>query len=783
MRAVIRIALLTLLVAVLIPSYETSKEESNKDVEHTTIILIGATGDLSKKYLWKSFYALFTDRYLAGKRHFSFYGAGLSPIEQGRTKLSEILLNVVRCFDEKCRERKKKFIESTQYVQLKTREHYETIGKRITENIQTYYAIDDPERSVEFGRIIYMAIPPSAYRITAELANRYLRPTVGRPWFRVVLEKPFGRDLKSAERLSKDLASYFKEEEIYRIDHYLGKSISNLILPFRIIHKNSFESFWNNKFIERVEISSMEELDVKGRTQFYDEVGVFRDMFQNHLTELLVLIAMKLPKDSSSIKTLTESKYNVLKSINKIRKKHVVQGQYAQFNEQLINEKTRTAGNESSMPTFGSSVLYLNDPRWSGVPFILSSGKSFPEKSSYIRLIFKLNDACLVNDNLCGKRKEVIFYLGGSSILMPPCIIIGGDFPTIESSSKWKLEHVPGNWTFMGWNISSVQVLQPEEIRDAYTILVRALFDGNRHMFVDTPRLLESWKVWTPIIEEMEKELPRIYEKSKPKLVNLKLTPNGGLDYKYFPKIIKFNENDELDTNTFRNSLLIRRSHEELVLSLANDIEETMVERIDLTGAFHLVLSGGSSPIPLLEELSSRASLPWRQVHIWFADERCDESNFKMINENLLKNVAIDVANVHRVPIYLFDEEECFESARLYNELIKKNIRSGHFDYIVLGLGNDGHTASLFPFDNQSLDEREAYALFTNKGPVDGVQNRISLTFKAINLGRRVAVFVAGKSKREIMQKLKTDDMQILEKPIVGVQTNNLTWFVDNEAM
>lgn len=129
--------------------------------------------------------------------------------------------------------------------------------------------------------------------------------------------------MESAKRLSKSLGDYFKEEEIYRIDHYIGKSISDLILPFRIINKNSFEKFWNNKFIEKVEISSLESLDVNGRTQFYDEVGVFRDMFQNHLTELLALIAMKLPKDSSSITDLSQSKFNVLKSVKKIEKKHV----------------------------------------------------------------------------------------------------------------------------------------------------------------------------------------------------------------------------------------------------------------------------------------------------------------------------------------------------------------------------------------------------------------------------------------------------------------------------
>lgn len=436
------------------------------------------------------------------------------------------------------------------------------------------------------------------------------------------------------------------------------------------------------------------------------------------------------------------------------------------------------------MPTYGSAVIYLNDPRWSGVPFILSSGKSLPEKSSFIRLVFKSNDACLIeNDELCGKKKEIIFYLGGSNIRMPPCIIVGGEFPTVGSSAKWSSDKIPGEFTFMGWNVSAVQVLQANEIRDAYTILVQALYDGNRHMFVDTSRLLESWKIWTPIIEKMENDRPRIYEKSQAKLINLELRLGGKLEFKHSPVIIKLNDESEVRTNSYRGSLLIRQPQEQLIENLADDIERTMLDRIDLTGEFHLVLSGGSSPIPLYEELSTRFWLPWENVHLWFTDERCDASNFKMINRNLLRNIAIDLYNVHTIPTYLFDEVECSESARLYNNMIRKIVNDCSFDYIVLGLGNDGHTASLFPFDNQTLDEKEAYAVFTDKGPSDGVQNRISLTFKSINNSKKISVLVTGKSKREIIDKLSREDVQAKEFPIIGVQTNNLTWFVDTDAL
>ncbi len=165
--------------------------------------------------------------------NFMIYGCSRKDPDPGRQLLSEILLNVVSCPDEKCRALKKQFIESTQFHQLKTEKHYEDLASKIAENTQTMYALTETHYNYEEGRLIYLSIPPGSYAKTAHLVNKHLRPKVGRPWFRVVLEKPFGHDSESAALLATKLANNFDEEEMYRIDHYLGKSIVKLIFPFR----------------------------------------------------------------------------------------------------------------------------------------------------------------------------------------------------------------------------------------------------------------------------------------------------------------------------------------------------------------------------------------------------------------------------------------------------------------------------------------------------------------------------------------------------------------------
>jgi len=209
-----------------------SKEKNVK--EHYNIVLIGATGDLAKKYVWRSLFTVFKHRY-NDLVHFRIYAAARSDADSGRRKISKQLLGLVDCeSDAKCLEMKRKFVESVQYHRLKTERDFVKLSDLLYENTQSMYGIE-PGSAVtyESGRLIYMAIPPSAYAITAKYVHTYLRPKIGRPWMRIILEKPFGQDLGSAKALAKDIAMHFDETEIYRIDHFLGKATVSQMLPFR----------------------------------------------------------------------------------------------------------------------------------------------------------------------------------------------------------------------------------------------------------------------------------------------------------------------------------------------------------------------------------------------------------------------------------------------------------------------------------------------------------------------------------------------------------------------
>jgi len=209
-----------------------AKEKNLK--EHYNIVLIGATGDLARKYLWHALFTVFKHRY-NNLVHFRIYAAARVDANDGRRKISKLLLGLVNCeSDTKCLETKTKFIEAVQYHRLKTERDFVKLSDLLYENTQSMYGIDPGSPvTYESGRLIYMAIPPSAYAVTAKYVDSYLRPKIGRPWMRIILEKPFGQDLDSAKALAEDIAMHFNETEIYRIDHFLGKSTVSQMLPFR----------------------------------------------------------------------------------------------------------------------------------------------------------------------------------------------------------------------------------------------------------------------------------------------------------------------------------------------------------------------------------------------------------------------------------------------------------------------------------------------------------------------------------------------------------------------
>ena len=220
-----------LLAVVTVVALVVTSEDSNP--KHTNIILVGATGDLAKKYLWNALYDLFSKHYKKDKMNFSIYAGATKKADEGRILISQILLTTIKCVSDKCRSMKKDFVEAVQYVQLKSEKNYQKLSELIAENTLSFYGNQAHQVSFEQARLVYLSIPPSAYKKSSKWVDKYLRPQLGRPWFRVVYEKPFGHDYASALNLANEINQYFKDDEVYRVDHYLGKDIVKLILPFR----------------------------------------------------------------------------------------------------------------------------------------------------------------------------------------------------------------------------------------------------------------------------------------------------------------------------------------------------------------------------------------------------------------------------------------------------------------------------------------------------------------------------------------------------------------------
>jgi glucose-6-phosphate 1-dehydrogenase len=279
----------------------------------------------------------------------------------------------------------------------------------------------DRERGTESNRVYYLATAPEYYETIVNalkdhnLVTRPPDPASVRPWSRIIVEKPFGRDLQSAKQLNQTLLGAFDENQIYRIDHYLGKETVQNILVFRFAN-GIFEPIWNQHFIDHVQITVAETVGVEGRAGFYETAGVMRDIIQNHMLQLLALVAMEAPVVFEA-DAVREEKVKVLRSVRRYTPedvdRRVIFGQYTAgdvggvsvpgyLSEPRVSPSSRT-------PTFVAMRVFLDNWRWAGVPFYLRSGKRMPRRVTEIDVEFKRPPLRLFRD---GGREPNVLTLG-----------------------------------------------------------------------------------------------------------------------------------------------------------------------------------------------------------------------------------------------------------------------------------------------------------------------------------------------------------------------------------
>jgi len=350
-------------------------------------VIFGGTGDLNRRKLVPALYNLFLDDCMPSK--FSIIGTGRSTLsdEEFRQKLLEGINKFSR--SGKADPEKWKTFSSNIFYQVShvsDTEAYKEFGKRIQRH--------EKEWNQKACVIYYMAVSPNFFPVIAEnIAKSGLADNPEH--CRIVVEKPFGNDLESSKSLNKLLTGIFTEEQIYRIDHYLGKETVQNIMAFRFAN-SLFEPLWNRNYIEHVQISVTEQLGVESRGDYYDNAGALRDMVQNHILQLLCLIAME-PPGSFSADEVRSRKVDVLRAMRKFTPEDIrhsaVRGQYAKGwieGEEVVGYRQEDKVDpKSNTETFAAIKFFVDNWRWQGVPFYLRTGKRLHQSSSIVTIQFR----------------------------------------------------------------------------------------------------------------------------------------------------------------------------------------------------------------------------------------------------------------------------------------------------------------------------------------------------------------------------------------------------------
>ncbi len=353
------------------------------------MVIFGASGDLTQRKLMPALYQLARQQLLP--REFSVVGFARSPMsdEAFRDKMKKAVAEFSRTgpLDMTVWDR---FARSLRYLSAEYRDSSSYRG--LAELLATL----DRERGTQGNRVFYLAVPPSSYDgIVRQLGAAGLARTARPSWTRIIVEKPFGRDLETGRTLNRTLREIFAEEQIYRIDHYLGKETVQNILVFRLA-SGIFEPIWNRRYIDHVQITVAESLGVEGRGAYYEEAGVIRDMVQNHLLQLLCLVAME-PPIGWQPRSIRDEKLKVLQAICPLTPESVaecaVRGQYGPGvidGEPVVAYRGEPGVKpDSTTETYAAVKFCLETWRWADVPFYLRSGKRLPRRITEIAIQFK----------------------------------------------------------------------------------------------------------------------------------------------------------------------------------------------------------------------------------------------------------------------------------------------------------------------------------------------------------------------------------------------------------
>lgn len=459
------------------------------------IVIFGATGDLTWRKLIPAIYNLFLDNWIPEK----FYVLGIGRSLPDEIKFRDRLREGVDKFSRRGKSNVKDWNAFAEYLhfhqgEFDNNELYDYIGRQIAKLEKQWNA--------PVNRVFYMAVPPQYFTVIATkvgkkgLAKNALMS-------RIVIEKPFGHDLESAMQLNHQLHTLFDECQIYRIDHYLGKETVQNILAFRFANA-MFEPLWNRNYIEQIQITVSEQLGVENRGNYYETAGALRDMIQNHILQLLCLIAME-PPVSFNADEVRNRKVDVLNAIRKLKpdeiNKFTVRGQYGEGwieGKKVPGYRQEPDVNPNSgKETFAAVKLFIDNWRWQGVPFYLRTGKRLNETISVITIQFKP-----VPHQLFESETLLDWQPNRLIINIQPNMGIRLQFQAKQPGLEMLLYPVDMLFRYSKSYTSGT----PE----AYETLLLDVLSGDSTLFMRADQVESAWRILMPIINLWEK-IPPVY--------------------------------------------------------------------------------------------------------------------------------------------------------------------------------------------------------------------------------------------------------------------------------
>lgn len=453
-----------------------------------SIVVIGASGDLAKKKTFPALFHLFKMGLLPPTVIIAGYARSNLSVEDFQKKISSNFADdpdkdkfLARCF-----------YHAGQYGSV------EDFGKLAVE-------LETREKEVSekgANRVFYLAIPPTLFvEVAAGISGAAISST---GWNRVIVEKPFGHDSESSKVMGAALAQSFTEDQIYRIDHYLGKEMVQNLMTMRFANQ-IFEPIWNRHYIKAVILTFKEDFGTKGRGGYFDKFGIIRDVLQNHLMQVMALTGME-PPTSLNAEDVRDAKVRFLRSIPPIRMEDVVIGQYgaAPDGRESSYLDDPTVPNDSITPTYACVKLHVNNERWAGVPFILKAGKALDERKAEVRIQFS---------------KPQNFLFGSGDVSNNELVMRLQPNEAVYMKMTTKKPGLGGGVVHTEMDLSYNTRFSDEEkgelkLPDAYEQLILECVRGDHNLFVRSDELEHAWNIFTPILHQLEREQikPTLYE-------------------------------------------------------------------------------------------------------------------------------------------------------------------------------------------------------------------------------------------------------------------------------